>query len=246
MSTPYSQRYYEALKEDSLASAREVVPRILKLFPSESVVDVGCGAGTWTRVYAEAGCRITGIDGSTIREDQLLFPKESFIRHDLNQRLESRTTYDLVHCVEVAEHLSPERATTFVADLCAMGKVIVFSAAIPGQGGTFHVNEQWQDYWVGLFEANGYLAFDCFRSHIWDNPNVAWWYCQNLFAFIHPSHTAAVESARKATSPLPRNLVHPRAWLAATVPQSMSPRMLPLVVRALPHFPAKIITHLRK
>ena len=63
--------------------------------------------------------------------------------------------FDLVNCLEVAEHLDASRADSFVDDLCALGDVVVFSAAIPGQGGTHHVNEQFQSYWQERFRRNG-------------------------------------------------------------------------------------------
>jgi 2-polyprenyl-3-methyl-5-hydroxy-6-metoxy-1,4-benzoquinol methylase len=86
MALTYSSRYYEGLKEDSAGSAREAVPQILSLFPSRSVVDVGCGSGTWTAAYHDAGCEVLGIDGTYVKEEQLVFPREHFQRHDLRLR----------------------------------------------------------------------------------------------------------------------------------------------------------------
>lgn len=246
MSSPYSSRYYEGLKEDSLASARTVVPLVLQLFPAKSVVDVGCGSGTWAKAYLDAGCDVLGIDGHVVGDGQLLIPAERFERHDLAQRLALPRRFDLVNCLEVAEHLDPSRGPTFVADLCRLADVVVFSAAVPGQGGTHHVNEQWPSYWIPLFEKNGFAALDCFRWQIWNEPSVAWWYVQNLFAFVRLSRLDEFAAARTATRPLPTDLVHPRAYVRATVPSEMSPRMLKEVARALPHFPGKILSHFRK
>ena len=73
------------------------------------------------------------------------------------------------------------------------------------------------------------------------------WYAQNMFAFIQQNRLAefpaAVESGRHAG---PVDLVHPRAYVKATVPREMSPRMIMEVFRALPHFPGKIVAHLRR
>jgi SAM-dependent methyltransferase len=244
--TPYSNRYYESLKSDSLASATEVVPIILEWFPAKSVVDVGCGAGYWTSIYAKAGCAVLGIDGANVRPDQLLFPSEHFLARDLMQPLALDRQFDLVHCVEVAEHLHPNRADSFVADLCKLGSVILFSAAVPGQGGTHHVNEQWQSYWIERFARHQFMALDCLRPVLWNNPRVAWWYCQNLFAFVHTSKLHQFESAQNASVSMPTDLVHPRAFEAAALPSAMSPRMVLEVTKALPHFPKKVWQHLRR
>ena len=241
----YSTRYYEGLKEDSLGSARAVVPLVLELFAPRTVVDVGCGSGTWAKVYAENGCEILGIDGEIVQAGQLLIPANQFIRKDLGQPLSLDRKFDLVNCLEVAEHLDESRSDTFVRDLCGLADIIIFSAAVPGQGGTHHVNEQWPTYWLPKFRANGFVPLDCLRHRIWDNAQVAWWYVQNVFAFVRESRLKDYPKAVEATRPLPTDLVHPRAYVRATVPSEMSPRMLKEVVRALPHFPGKVLDHFR-
>lgn len=246
MSSPYSAGYYQAIQEDSAASAREGVPLILRLFPAKTVVDVGCGPATWARAYADAGCDVLGIDGFQVRTDQLLIPAGKFERRDLSQPFEIGRRFDLVHCVEVAEHLPGGRADGFVADLTALGDVILFSAAVPGQGGTHHVNEQWPSYWIPKFAARGYTALDCLRPLLWDNPKVAYWYAQNLFAFVRTPRLPEFAAAQAAHRAWATDVVHPRAFVRATVPAQMSPRMLKEVARALPHFPGQILRHFRR
>ena len=242
----YSTRYYEGLKEDSLGSARAVVPIVLGLFAPKTVVDVGCGSGTWAKVYAENGCEILGIDGEIVQADQLLIPPSQFIRKDLSQPLALDRRFDLVNCLEVAEHLDGSHADTFVRDLCQLGDVLFFSAAVPGQGGTHHVNEQWPSYWLPKFEAQGFQAIDCIRHQIWGNSSVAWWYVQNAFAFVKKTRLQDFPKAQQAARPWPTDLVHPRAYVRATVPSEMSPRMLKEVALALPYFPGKVLAHIKK
>lgn len=242
----YSAGYYQSIKEDSAQSALEVAPLILKLFTPGSVVDVGCGTGTWAKAYREAGARILGIDGRHVRDDQLLINPGEFQRHDLTLPLRLGLRFDLVNCLEVAEHLPGDRAQTFVEDLCRLGDVVVFSAAIPGQGGTHHINEQWPSYWIAHFRANGFRALDCLRASIWDNQRVAWWYAQNMFAFVKESRADGFPEAARMSRPGPVDLVHPRAYVKATVPEEMSPRMLKEVARALPHLGKRIFQHFTK
>lgn len=246
MASPYSTRYYEGLKEDSAASARATVPLILKLVPAKSVVDVGCGSGTWAREYLAAGCEVLGIDGHIVRPEQLLIPVSQFQRANLAEPLVVGRKFDLVNCLEVAEHLPPARADSFVADLCRLGDVVVFSAAVPGQGGTHHVNEQWQSCWVARFQSQGFAAVDCLRAQIWGDERVAWWYRQNLFVFIRESRLADFPAAVAARQSWPVDLVHPRAYLVATVPSEMSPRMAVEVLKALPYFPGKVAARFGK
>jgi SAM-dependent methyltransferase len=241
----YSTRYYEGLKEDSAASARAVVPLVLRLFPAKTMIDVGCGSGTWAREYAACGCDILGVDGAVVQESQLVIPPAQFQRRDLSKELQFDRRFDLANCLEVAEHLDESRADSFVADLCRLSDVVVFSAAIPGQGGTHHVNEQFQSYWISRFRAQGYVPLDCLRHQVWGNAEVAWWYVQNLFVFVNGARLNDFPAARAATVAWPTDLVHPRAYVRATVPPEMSPRMLKEVLRALPYFPGKILKHLK-
>lgn len=244
--SPYSTRYYEGIKEDSAASAKSVVPLLLQLFPSKTVIDVGCGSGTWAKVYLDAGCDVLGIDGHVVRPEQLLIPAQRFERHNLNHTLSLNRCFDLVNCLEVAEHLDPARGPSFVADLCRLGDVVIFSAAVPGQGGTHHVNEQWPSYWIPHFQSAGFAPLDCVRWQIWNRTEVAWWYVQNIFAFVKESRVTDFPKACGAVQLMPTDVVHPRAYVRATVPAQMSPRMLKEVVKALPYFPGQVMAHFRK
>lgn len=243
----YSAGYYRSISEDSDASAREVVPLIMQWFAPRTVVDVGCGPGTWTAAYKRAGAAVLGIDGFHVKGDQLRIDPAEFERRDLAQPLRLDRRFDLVNCLEVAEHLPATRAGSLVADLCRLGDVVVFSAAVPGQGGTHHINEQWPSFWIALFRENGFQEFDCLRPRIWTNGNVAWWYAQNAFAFIKRDRAGEYRAVAGAAAHAgPVDLVHPRAYMKATVPREMSPRMLKEVFKALPFFPAKVLEQLRK
>ncbi len=163
-------------------SAREVVPLVLDLLQPASVIDVGCGLGTWLAVFEELGVKdILGIDGSDTASEQLEIPKEKFIPADLTQPLQISRRFDLVVCLEVAEHLPGTAAEAFIGTLTSLGDTILFSAAIPGQGGQEHINEQWPEYWQEKFLKHNYKFYDLIRERIWGNDKVEWWYRQNTF-----------------------------------------------------------------
>ena len=110
----YSAGYYQSIKEDSVASAREVVPLIMKLLAPRNVVDVGCGSGAWAAAYKQAGAAVLGIDGPDVRIEQLLIQPREFERRDLTEPFRLDRRFDLVNCLEVAEHLPAARAQSFV------------------------------------------------------------------------------------------------------------------------------------
>ncbi len=104
----------------------------------------------------------------------------------------------MVQSLEVAEHLPPTTAETFVKCLCSHADVVLFSAAQPGQGGERHVNERKPSYWAGLFAANGFNAYDSIRPLLAENKVVAPWYRFNTLLFANLAGVARLGSAWEA------------------------------------------------
>src|SRR5262245_52723750 len=182
---PYSDDFYGYLQVGSRRSAKEIVPLVIKLVQPRNVIDIGCGTGTWLAVFKEYAIDdIWGVDGDYVNRSLLEIPQERFLSVDLSCAFDIGRTFDLVVSLEVGEHLAAEHANTFVTSLIRLGTIVLFSAAVPYQIGAHHINEQWPEYWVQLFAARGYAVIDCFRSKVWQNMNVDWWYAQNIFLFV--------------------------------------------------------------
>ena len=155
-------------------------------FKPESVIDVGCGTGPWARQYIECGVRtVIGVDGDYVNRKDLLIPDECFFGVDLNvpEYLAKFGKFDLVNCLEVAEHLKPNVSGRLVMALTKLSDCIFFGAAIPQQGGTNHINEAWQSSWAEKFTAQGYRCIDALRPRFWDK-GLEWWYAQNSLVFV--------------------------------------------------------------
>jgi SAM-dependent methyltransferase len=194
------------------------VPLLMTLLRPGSVVDVGCGIGSWLSVFRDCGVHdVTGVDGDYVPVEALQIPQDAFRSADLNEPLCAGRSFDLVVSLEVAEHLPPESASRFVESLCALGPAILFSAAVPFQGGTGHCNEQWPEYWAELFEARGFVAVDCIRPRVWHAADVDWWYAQNALLYLRPDgiHAgSALEDDYRRTRRSALARVHPRSWIA--------------------------------
>jgi SAM-dependent methyltransferase len=205
------------LLEGSRRSAEVVVPLVMQLVRPASVVDVGCGTGGWLAAFRSRGVRdVLGLDGDWAPREMLEIPEENFRAFDLREPLRLGRHFDLVLCLEVAQHLPGECAGPLVRSLTDLGPVVLFSAAVPHQGGVCHVNEQWPGYWARLFDAWGYAAVDCLRDRIWENDEVEWWFAQNLLLFaardrLRRLPALAREGGQVGPSALPR--VHPRKYL---------------------------------
>ncbi|HEV2336255.1 MAG TPA: class I SAM-dependent methyltransferase [Stellaceae bacterium] len=211
---PYSDEFYRTLDETAEASAERIWPILREILPVESVVDVGCSEGGWLAAARRCGIfDVLGLDGPWVDELSLKIPVAQFRRVRLDAPFAVGRRFDLALSLEVAEHLPAERAADFIAELTALAPVVLFSAAIPGQGGVHHVNEQWPSYWAGLFAERGYRAVDVLRPRVWNDKLIAYWYRQNLVLFASAEALAArPDLAAAAGEPLP--LVHPDLFRA--------------------------------
>jgi len=188
----YNSEFFERRDAAALESARAIAPLVYDLLHTHSVVDVGCGRGAWLRAFEECGVeRVQGFDGDHVDREKLLIAREAFKPHDLSTLSKIDGHFDLAICLEVLEHLPAEAGRTVVNALTGAAPVILFSAAIPGQGGTGHVNEQWPLYWRELFERRGYIFLDLLRRKIRDDQRIKFWYRQNILLFASKEVVAA-------------------------------------------------------
>ena len=227
MSEPYTKGFFADIRAGSMRSAEEIVPLVLGLVPARSVVDVGCGDGSWLAVFRKNGVLdLLGIDGDYVDRNTLQVPQEQFQAADLSKPLQVGRKFDLAVSLEVAEHLPPECAASFVKSLTRLAPIILFSAAIPLQGGMHHVNEQWPDRWAELFQEHDYRLVDCIRKRVWQNDAVEYFYAQNALLFVRSdalegNQSLALEFER--TNPNQLRLVHPRKYLELANPYRAAP-----------------------
>jgi SAM-dependent methyltransferase len=218
----YTKSFYEEHRNGAIRSAEVMVPLVLELLPARSVVDVGCGDGSWLAVFRKLGVdEILGVDGEYVDRSLLQIPQDRFQALDLTKPFGLGRVFDLAVSLEVAEHLPAGCAPVFVECLTRLAPFVLFSAAIPFQGGEHHVNEQWPDKWAELFKEHGYLPVDFIRKQVWKNAAVEWWYAQNTLLFVRANlieSDKALKAEFERTNPNQLSLVHPRRYLSALGP----------------------------
>jgi SAM-dependent methyltransferase len=209
----YSPRFYAGQASGSLDSARAVLQLLYGTYQPKSVLDVGCGLGGWLAAAEELGCqRLVGVDGAWVDPQALISKRIEFSNANLEKDFNIAARFDLCISVEVAEHLPADCARAFVERLCAASDVVLFSAAIRLQGGTYHQNEQWQSYWADMFQEAGYDCFDFFRPQLWTNQRVESWYRQNILLYVERSHPIADAMRRRSLLRGPLDIVHPEIF----------------------------------
>jgi len=223
--------YLDVAHHPPTAAARVVVRLLRSRLAFGSLLDVGCGVGLWIREYQAQGVSdVFGIDGPWVPRKNLVISPEQFRSHDLTTPFRLGRTFDLVMCLEVAEHLPAGSADVLLDSLVAHGGLILFSAAIPGQGGFEHVNEQLQDYWIERFRARGFTAYDALRPAIWNHPEVPYYYAQNALVFSRiplPFPTEFISTP-----------IHPELYRRRSDPKGYSLRA---ILRHLPFYQSRTV-----
>ena len=178
----YNADFYGFLTSFAVRSAEQIVPLLTAELTIGSVADFGCGQGAWLSVWRKAGAAVVGVDGPYVDRRHLMIEQSEFRAADLGSPIALGRRFDLVQSLEVAEHLPAERASAFIDTLTAHGPLVLFSAAIPGQGGEHHVNEQPLEYWRAKFRDRSYLAVDCIRPQVAGHQAIQNWYRNNIFS----------------------------------------------------------------
>jgi SAM-dependent methyltransferase len=207
-------RQMKAEEQATRFSAQHILDILGEYLQPTSVLDVGCGLGTWLSVLQDRGIKdVLGVDGPWLNPKDVVCDPSVLQVTDLEAGCDLGRRFDLVVCLEVAEHLSPAAAERFVESLVRHASAVLFSAAIPFQGGHHHVNERFLSYWATLFAKHTFQPVDIIRGRIWHDQRVLWWLRQNIVLFAHKDLIAANEKLRQAAEhQSPISVVHPDVY----------------------------------
>ncbi|MDF0497957.1 methyltransferase domain-containing protein [Bradyrhizobium yuanmingense] len=197
----YDEKFMDYASLSSHYAASEIIPLLLRVLPVASVADIGCAGGSWLSVWRASGVSdVRGVDGDYVNQNALEFPRELFTPADLSRPLDLSRRFDLVQSLEVAEHIDVQFAEQFVHNLATHAeKYLLFSAAVPGQGGEYHVNEQPLDFWRERLTRHGFDAYDFVRPKITSDHRISFWYRYNIVLYVRREHQATLDPMIRAT-----------------------------------------------
>ena len=159
------------------------------------MLDIGCGTGRLVETACSLGAYAVGVD-IALPEGERLLSNGRLLERDLSAPLilserelgHHAEGFDLVVCLETAEHIPEPSAQTFCGNLARhLSNWLIFTAAHPGQKGVGHVNEQPPSYWRRRLEVCG-LGFERgkteeLRSTWLRACGPCWWLPRNLQVF---------------------------------------------------------------
>lgn len=105
MMATYNAEWYGDQENESYKSAKATLDCIAELLPNlsdgvTSVIDVGCGVGTWLKAWQEkyGSISICGIDGNSVESEHFFIPYKFFRRIDLTADSNMIVSEVLEHC----------------------------------------------------------------------------------------------------------------------------------------------------
>lgn len=213
----YEQTFFKDRRDKTLVSSRAVLEQVWNVFQPVSVLDIGCATGIWLTECQRRGVdKVCGVDGPWVPREDIEIAANDFMEWDLGKSLPSdMDTFEMALCVEVAEHLPEESSNELVRFLTGHADAVLFSAAIPGQGGTGHINEKPQSYWYERFRLCGFECYDLIRPRVWNDPGVNVIYKQNMLLYvrsdsdIHEKVRSHVPKVFRVDSDYALDRVHP-------------------------------------
>ena len=231
--------YYDAGTEGTQAvrlSAQVIVPILMEYFQPNSVVDFGCGLGDWLSEFSDLGVgNILGLDGEWVPLSSIRIPKACFNVISFTSDYEVEGRFDMATCFEVAEHFTDDYSKHLLDALTKASDIVVFSAAVPGQGGYKHVNEHFQQEWIDRFSTRGYTALDLIRPRVWMHPDVSFWYQQNILVFCTDS---IIRQHNLQRFPFLSSVIHPELYHRRCDPRNWSVRE---IIKHIPYYFARIV-----
>jgi len=138
----------------------------------KTIVDFGCGPGSYVKFFKNSGFDIDGYDGNP-NTVELSNGMCSVL--DLTTDFELGKTFDCVLSLEVGEHVPKEYEQAYINNLVKYSnKYIIISWGVPGQGGYGHVNCQTNEYIKNEFKIRGYDNCNDIETIIRDSAEASW------------------------------------------------------------------------
>ena len=182
----FDKSFFDKNLEWNTPIAEKLAELVIKYFNPKSIVDVGCGNAEFLSEFKKKDIAIKGYEGSRHALENSLVDRKFVEQFDLRQRIKPQQRYDLALCLEVAEHIEESFSQNLVDNLTDLSDSIIFTAASPGQGGQFHINEQKPEFWIDIFNAQNFIydreATKKIKAEM-KKEEILWWYHENLMVF---------------------------------------------------------------
>jgi hypothetical protein len=191
----YSAAFHKAIESDELPQAVRLANYIQTYIKPYVFYDFGCSTGLYLR---EVKKRLPMIEskGFEFSEEAIataLCP--DIIKTDLTVPLFfGKKSNTLGLCLEVLEHIDDSFWREVLTNLTNHCDILIFSAALPGQGGTGHINCRPRIDWIRRFHELGWVVDADATQHLVGYMKQGLhmgWFVANALVFI-PANASSV------------------------------------------------------
>jgi glycosyltransferase involved in cell wall biosynthesis len=171
---------YNVIESEEKPMANNLARWIKEELNPDSVLDIGCGPGTYVESLLDTGINATGLD-----IDDRVHGK-SYLKHQSLFDIKDERA-DVVICLEVAEHIEQEREDEVVEKVVStVGKSLIWTAAAVGQGGIGHINcknkEEWSEKITKAGLTRNLKREEELKKYIQQDKHMGW-FTRNLLYF---------------------------------------------------------------
>lgn len=163
MGRGYSEKYYRKHKEIDEKWATPLARLFIRTLGIRSMLDLGCGVGSYLRGALEENLsNVVGVEmnADLARPFMGAVVSTVAIQGDITKPLDLHGQFDCVLSVETGEHLQPEGTAGFIDNLkSCSSRLIVLTAAPPGQRGTQHINLRPRSEWIAMITEDRQFAY---------------------------------------------------------------------------------------
>jgi hypothetical protein len=122
----------------------------------ESIIDVGCGKGTYLLPFIGDNIEIFGID-MKYYDEKIFIPNNCFNAFDFRKPYTVTMKYDAALCIGIADYFPSNCTEQLVKLLTSLSDLIIFSPQISSPGFLNYNDENTEEYWNNLFNKNNFI-----------------------------------------------------------------------------------------
>lgn len=140
--------------EDFIALSDIIVKKASSYKDIDTILDFGCSRGLMVKTLNELGYDCYGIDATQHKNMIPEYLDKIFNSTDFRDEFDLNRKFDLIICMEVAEHIECPFSSVLVKNITKHSDLIYFSACPPdtNKPHIHHPNEQPMEFWVNLFK----------------------------------------------------------------------------------------------
>jgi len=149
----YNQKYFKASKGFQRSKSRlQYMYKQIEPYKPKTLLDVGCGLGTFVDLCCKNKVDAWGIDFAPVLKENWWSEKPRLLIADAKKIPFSDKTFDIVYSADFFEHIPEEEINQVADEMKRVGKVVLariaFEAQLTENQAKYHCTNKPKDWWI--------------------------------------------------------------------------------------------------